>query len=380
MDESILRAVEALHQAPVRVVYEFAGAGSEALAALHAVPGSSRTLLEATDRYAPASLQEIAGPVMQAVSQGVAIALARWGQARARALAGDAAAVAGVGVTATIATDRSKRGLHRVAVAAAGGLGVRSWLLTLAKGARDRAGEERIVTHLALRAFSETKGIAPMPQPPLLGGEAIDDAFLPSEALAALLAGDSPLLALDARGEACDAPPPGALVSGSFHPLHAGHVGLAAAAEAHLAIPVGFELALLNADKPTLAPRDVPWRAAQFAGRAPLLLTRAARFDAKARLLPGRVFVIGADTAARVLEGRFYPDPGGRDVALTAFRAAGCRFLVAGRRSRDAFVTLADLQVPDRYADLFDALPESAFRRDVSSTDIRAAWGGEGGR
>jgi hypothetical protein len=53
--------VELLHAGPTRLVYEFAGAGVSALALLHAVGGSSRTLLEATDRYAELSLAEGVG-------------------------------------------------------------------------------------------------------------------------------------------------------------------------------------------------------------------------------------------------------------------------------------------------------------------------------
>jgi len=137
---------------------------------------------------------------------------------------------------------------------------------------------------------------------------------------------------------------------------------------------VAFELAVANADKPTIELAEAHRRAAQFAGRAPLLLTRAARFHEKAALLPGTVFVLGVDTAARVLEPRFYPDAGGFDGAMDALRAAGGRFLVAARRIEAGFLTLDDLRLPPRHADLFEALPADAFRADVSSTEIRAAW------
>ena len=59
------------------VVIEFAGAGAQALTWLHAVGGSSRTILEATDRYAAPSLVEAIGfsPV-QFTSSQVAQAMA----------------------------------------------------------------------------------------------------------------------------------------------------------------------------------------------------------------------------------------------------------------------------------------------------------------
>jgi hypothetical protein len=53
--------ITSIHQTPHRLVFEFAGAGSLALFWLHSVPGSSRTVLEATDRYAAASLADLIG-------------------------------------------------------------------------------------------------------------------------------------------------------------------------------------------------------------------------------------------------------------------------------------------------------------------------------
>jgi hypothetical protein len=380
--------VEHLHAAPTRLVYEFAGAGVSALAELHAVGGSSRTLLEATDRYADLSLQEgVGGPVSRAVDPDVAAALAQRARLRARHLAGPGESVAGVGLTATIATDRIKRGEHRAWVAAADGLGTRLAGVVLRKGARNRAAEERLVGRLALRLMAEAKGVLRELSLDLEAGEAIETSFRPGPELLAFAEGRRPVLAIDAWGRCVDALPwpvgtdgaagEGAVVSGAFHPLHDGHLGLAGAAQRHLGRPVAFELAMANADKPTIELAEVHRRAAQFAGRAPLLLTRVARFDEKAAFLPGTVFVLGADTAARVLEPRFYPTPGGLDAAMEALRAAGGRFLVAGRRSDARFLTLDDLALPPRHADLFEALPATAFRADVSSSEIRAAWSAE---
>ena len=46
---------------------------------------------------------------------------------------------------------------------------------------------------------------------------------------------------------------------------------------------------------------------------------------------------------------------------------------MAGREHDGAFRTLDDVPVPRGFADLFEAIPESAFRQDVSSTELRDA-------
>jgi hypothetical protein len=49
----MLEFLTAIHATPHMMTMNFAGAGAQALAWLHSVGGSSRTILEATDRYVP---------------------------------------------------------------------------------------------------------------------------------------------------------------------------------------------------------------------------------------------------------------------------------------------------------------------------------------
>jgi hypothetical protein len=173
------------------------------------------------------------------------------------------------------------------------------------------------------------------------------------------------------RAAVGDAPPEGALLSGAFNPLHRGHEGMAAAAAALTGLPVAFELAVINADKGAMSRNEVTRRAAQFAGRHTLVLSRAPLFVQKAALYPGRLFVLGYDTAARLVNPRYYGGEAGMLAALGAMRDAGCRFLVAGRLAEGRFQTLADLPIPTAFVPLFAAIPESGFRADVSSTELR---------
>ncbi|HUG93597.1 MAG TPA: hypothetical protein VML55_22340 [Planctomycetaceae bacterium] len=164
---------------------------------------------------------------------------------------------------------------------------------------------------------------------------------------------------------------PSGLLSGSFNPRHHGHGLLRDAAERRLGQPVGYELAVVNAEKPPLELPDVLRRARQFDDQ-PVVLTRAATFVEKAALLPETTFVVGIDTAARIVNTRFY---GGstREMhqALATIGEAGCRFLVAGRWIAGRFQTLSEIGLPARHARLFDELTAAEFRCDISSSELR---------
>ncbi len=97
---------------------EFAGAGSLGLFWLHAVGGSSRTILEATDRYAATSLADLLGGTPeQVVARETAVDMATHAYRRAMRLTDGAADCLGVGCTAAIATDRARRGADRCWIA-----------------------------------------------------------------------------------------------------------------------------------------------------------------------------------------------------------------------------------------------------------------------
>jgi len=164
---------------------------------------------------------------------------------------------------------------------------------------------------------------------------------------------------------------PVGVLSGSFNPLHAGHRELRRIGEEILNGPVHFELPVVNAEKPPLDVPTIQQRLAQFRDVS-VAVTAAATFVEKAAILPGVTFVVGMDTAVRILEPRFYG--GGEESmheALDRIAAAGCRFLVAGRKLESEFQTIHDLSVPLAYRRLFGEIPPEMFRSDVSSTEIR---------
>jgi hypothetical protein len=164
---------------------------------------------------------------------------------------------------------------------------------------------------------------------------------------------------------------PKALLPGSFHPLHRGHTTLAAVAAARLGVPVHFELSVTNPDKPELPRDEVERRVAQFAGIAPVWVTRAATFGQKADLFPGVAFVLGWDTAVRVIDPKYYGGKSGRDAALRKLLARGCKLVVGGRLDAGGVFRVWDGGLGPEFDALFVALTEADFRVDVSSTALR---------
>ena len=166
-------------------------------------------------------------------------------------------------------------------------------------------------------------------------------------------------------------PRPLALMPGSFNPLHHGHTSLARAAAVRLGTEVHFELSVVNADKPELPREEVERRVAQFAGVGPVWLTRAATFEAKADLFPGAAFVLGWDTAVRVIDPKYYGGEAGRDAALRKLLDRGCRLVVGGRIDAAGAFRVWDGGLAEEFAGLFVAMAEADFRVDVSSSELR---------
>jgi hypothetical protein len=115
------RRAERLHASPWQGVLYVTGGGTALLSELLTTPGASATVLEARVPYAAAAMAELLGRVPeQACSDATARALAM--AAFQRAPARDRRWAAGIrpfglACTASLATNRSKRGAHRAHVA-----------------------------------------------------------------------------------------------------------------------------------------------------------------------------------------------------------------------------------------------------------------------
>ncbi|MBL9123947.1 MAG: hypothetical protein JNG90_09975 [Planctomycetaceae bacterium] len=395
--DDLQQLIERIHGRAFPLVVAVTGGGSGAISALLQVPGASRTVLEAIVPYAAEALVDWLGSrPEQFCSSRTARAMAMVAYQRAGQLTAGRdprPEVLGVGCTASLASDRPKRGPHRAHFAWQNATTTLAGQLDLQKGTRSRAEEEALLARLLLEMIDgATRGEALEAE--LLraaAGVAPDESLTiatqqASPAWRALLAGEPQAVGeRAAAGTRADALPRG-IFPGAFNPRHPGHDAMAAVAARRLSRPVEFELSIANVDKPPLDFLEMAARLAQFTPDESLWFTHAPTFVEKSRIFPGSTFVVGADTIVRIGEPRYYggatpqSQAESRDAALAEIAAAGCRFLVFGRQGAAGFASLDTISIPAPLRALCDGVGEAEFRADISSTQLRrraAAAGNE---
>ena len=346
-----------LHANDARGVFYITGGGISFLSEMLGTAGASRTVLEAQIPYANQALAELlGGHPDEACSQETARALAM--AAFTRALEFDPDTPFGLACTASLATDRIKRGAHRAHLALQ--TSSATYVLDL-RFSDTRDVEEALVVDALWSLAGVLSGDAPPQNTDVAFGEQRWQAVVTDERVAVSTS--------DHDGQL--------LVPGSFNPMHHGHHRLAKLAEQRTGLSAALELSIANVDKPMLDYHSIEDRLTSVRQTMdiPVWITRLPTFVDKAAHFRGATFAIGCDTLVRIDQSRYYGSPDLRDAALAQLAEYGARFLVFGRTDDERFATLESVRISDRLRALCIGVSEEDFRVDVSSSQIRAARG-----
>ena len=340
----------------------------------------------------------------------------------------------GIGCTASLVTNRSKKGEYRIHVAAQTLRRTVVFSLQLIKEARTRWEEERLVADLILNVIETTRlntmnpivvqggpttndesTQVPAVEQPLCNPFSLGttDDFMLHEVVplglkegekvsGKLVIGSPPLVDLffgktwavlwkngeirhfKLRKELPSSQPllfnpqaefTQAIFSGSFNPVHQGHLEMIDIAEHRLGSRVALEISVQNVDKPPLDYIELQYRLNEIEKARPdqaVWFTQTPLFEDKSELFQGTTFIVGADTLRRFADLRFYHESTHQlhDVLrMIAFH--NCRFLVFARKNDEKIESLETLRIPDMLRSLCDEIPPSEFAMNISSSDLR---------
>ena len=351
-----------LHRSPWRGVFHVTGGGSQFLAELLSEPGASATVLDAQIPYSAAAMKALLGAAPeQACSDTAARALAMSAFQRALALTSldeepGEDTLFGFACTASLATNRRKRGAHRAHLAVQ--TAADTFTLALSFDA-DRAAEEKQLVEAMWRELSETLRLT--------------SSTAPSAPRARTTAPPSwqALVLGDANAHATAAHDGKLLLPGAFNPLHRGHQQMLDIAEALTGLAGAFELSVANVDKPMLDYAEIERRLQQF--DRPIWLTHLPTFLEKARHFPGAAFAVGLDTLLRIVDADYYYNEAAMRAALEELDDLDTRFVVFGREVNDVFRVLDDVaeHLPASLQERCIGIDADTFRDPISSTKLR---------
>ena len=376
MNSDLEYSITRIHNSKTKLVMSVSGVGSQSINWLLSVPGASKTLIEATIPYSNESLNRYIGEVpRQYVSKTTALSMAKAAYIQGVQYGNHEIDIIGVSCTGAISTNRKRRGDNQAFIGLWGPRLKYVAHLILEKGERNRVEEEELVSSLIVQYIEEKllgNSVLNM-ELNKLESVSVDETEFPSD-LDSLVNGHigsitymgSNLVGLDKSFK-------GGILSGSFNPMHQGHIELSKLASDMLGVPVAFEISATNVDKPPLQANEIEKRVSQFERSETVILTCAPLFGEKSSIFQNSTFIIGNDTALRLVDPKYYDnDVQNMYTSLQKVMDNKCDFLVAGRLQNSEFKTISDMAIPEAFISLFQGIPESQFRMDLSSTELRS--------
>ena len=360
-----LETIKKIHNSSFRFVLISSGGGTNAISEILKVPGASNSVLEAYVPYAKESLDHylLRQPDHYcSLDTTLSMAAKAYSAAKKIDTKTHPKKLLGIAVTASLATNYTKKGDHKFFIAIQSHKYSHSFSYQFTKGELSRDEEEAIVTKYIIDALSGACRIS----------EGVQDQT-PNLRIEKVKAEKSWIKLVDGKIEFISSSNqiPELIFPGSFNPLHSGHAEMSELAEKKTGLSPAYEICIQNADKPPLSYHEIQRTVLQFSQSFDWVLTKAGKFSDKAKLFPNSVFIIGADTLTRMLDERFYLNRKDMLDQLDLFNSHNINFLVFGRKINKTFISLDSVQIPEHIENRFTGFGEEIFRDDISSSIIR---------
>ena len=360
-----LEIIQKIHSSPFRFVLVSSGGGTNAISEILKVAGASESVLEAYVPYAKESLDYylLKQPDHYcSLDTTLSMAAKAYSAAKKISPGTNPKNLLGVAVTASLATNYSKKGEHKFFIAIQTYKYSSSFSYSFVKGELTREEEEQVVTDYIIKATAQSCEVQ---NHKISENSSLKIKTVEAEKNWVKLV-DSKIDFVSSSNRI-----PELIFPGSFNPFHSGHNSMSELAEKKTGLGLAYEICIQNADKPPFSYHEIEKTLNQFNHGHEWVLTKAGKFTDKAALFPNSVFIIGADTLTRILDEKFYLNRQDMLNQLDLFNSHNINFLVFGRKIKNNFIDLNSVTIPEHIDKRFSGFGEEIFRDDISSTLIR---------
>ena len=271
-----LELIQKIHSSPYRFVLVSSGGGTNAISEILKVPGASKSVLEAYVPYAKESLDYyLLKQPDHYCSLGTTLSMAAKAYSAAKKIdpQTNPKNLLGIAVTASLATNYSKKGEHKFFIAIQTYKYSSSFSYSFIKGELTREEEEQTVTDHIIKAIAQACGVQKnlIPENSSLKVKTVEA----EKSWVQLV--DSKIDFVSSSNRV-----PELIFPGSFNPFHSGHNSMSELAEKKTGLGLAYEICIQNADKPPLSYHEIEQTLSQFDHGHEWVLTKAGKFTDKA--------------------------------------------------------------------------------------------------